>query len=128
MSDFPNQPNAYAAPASTNQPIATELKGPGWAKFMGIITLLQAVTIGIYIVTLPLAIPMFMSGLAMIRASDDASSYAQNNDPAKAVDSMSQFVRAMRLQGIVTLVMFVLVFVGVAVFAAIGVAGLLPKK
>ena len=121
--------NAYSAPASDgNLTVKQDIKGAGWAKFFGVITMIGGAVYALTIILAPVGVPIIFAGLATFRGGEEATRYMRSGDPASAVNSMRELLNGHRINGIIMLVIFG-IYMGVIIIASLfgGIAAIMQN-
>ena len=122
-----NSENAYSAPAAAHTaPVA--IKGSGWVQFFGIMQVLSGVLYCLPILTIPIGLPMILSGIALYRGGGLARAYSLRRDPSQADQAIREVLRSYRILGLAFLILTIVVICGTLVAGLLGsAAGILES-
>ena len=89
-------------------PIAMMIKnaenGAKWAKFCGVLTIIDGFLYFLGIITATIGIPMIFMGLRAMKASDRVMHYLHTKNHEDALASLNDFGSYFKIQGIIALV------------------------
>ena len=93
-----------------------------WASFKAIIDIITGALACLGIITAAYGVPLIISGVKLLGATEDLKTYLASNDAKKISDSFANLSKYFRINGIsiiIKIVLQVLVFIGLAILYGI---------